>query len=119
MFNTLIVDRSILAINMYRLLLEPLGASFETTKDIEDALLWLKGKKIELAIFNSNTFRKKSEDRLISLFNDKSVKKIPKIFLCLADEKKWHKKLNELQKAMVLIRPVHPDDFLKAIKKRK
>lgn len=112
-----IVDRSILAVNMYRLLLRPMGASFLVAKRYEEARPWFFRKdRIDLAIFNSNTFGKKFDEYFKRFESDGPVAGIPKIFLCRDSEKTWSKQLGRLTNAKVMEKPFHPDDFLKVVK---
>lgn len=115
--RVVIVDRSVLAVNMYRLLLRPLGASFLIAKRYEEARPWFFRKdKIDLAIFNSNTFGKKFDEYLKRFESDEPLAGIPKIFLCRDIEKTWAKRLGRLSNARVVEKPFHPDDFLKTVK---
>lgn len=115
--RTVIVDRSILAVNMYRLLLRPMGTLFLVAKRYEEARPWFfRRDRIDLAIFNSNTFGKKFEEYLDHFNKDEPLARIPKIFLCREGEEKLKKKLKKLPMTKVVDKPFHPDEFLKLIK---
>jgi hypothetical protein len=116
-YRVVIIDRSILAVNMYRLLLRPLGAFFLMAKRYEEARPWFFRKdKIDLAVFNSNTFGKKFDEYVARFESDEPLAGVPKIFLCRDTEKGWQKRLSRLSNSRVMERPFHPDDFLKAVK---
>jgi hypothetical protein len=117
-FRAVIVDKSILAVNMYRLLLRPLVTTFLVAKRYEEARPWFfRRDRIDLAIFNSNTFGKKFDEYFEHFSKDEPLAKVPKIFLCREKEDGWQKKLKSLQKSAVVMRPFHPDDFLALLKR--
>lgn len=112
-FRAVIVDRSLLAVNMYKLLLRPVVTTFLVAKRYEEARPWFfRRDKIDVAVFNSNTFGKKFEEYFGHFVKDEPLSKIPKIFLCREKEDVWSKKLKGLPKSFVVMRPFHPDDFL-------
>ena len=116
LYRTVIVDRSMLAVNMYRLLLKPWGSLFLVAKRYEEARPWFFRKdKIDLAIFNSNTFGKKFDEYFDHFSHDEPLAKVPKVFLCKEGEKAWGDKLRKSPRAKVLVKPFHPDEFLKII----
>jgi hypothetical protein len=117
-FRAIVVDRSLLAVNMYRLLLSPVVTTFLVAKRYEEARPWFfRRDKIDLAIFNSNTFGKKFDEYLDRFSKDEPLARIPKIFLCREKEDEWVKKLKALPRTQVVMRPFYPDDFLALVKR--
>ena len=112
-FRAVVIDRSLLAVNMYRLLLKPLVTTFLVAKRYEEARPWFfRREKIAMAIVNSNTFGKKFEEYYRRFLQDEPLKEIPKIFLCRDKENDWQKKLMGLPNATIVMRPFHPDELL-------
>jgi len=102
---------------MYRLLLRPLGASFLVAKRYEEARPWFfRRDKIDLVIFNSNTFGKKFDEYFKRFESDEPLAVIPKIFLCRDSEKDWSERLGRLANTKIVEKPFHPDDFLKTVR---
>lgn len=117
-FRAVIVDRSLLAVNMYRLLLSPVVTTFLIAKRYEEARPWFfRRDRIDLAIFNSNTFGKKFDDYFGRFAKDEPLSKVQKIFLCREKEDEWVKKLKSLPRSQVVFRPFSPDDLLSLVKK--
>jgi len=111
-----VIDRSVLAVNIYRLLLRPLGVSILVARRYEEARPWFFRKSgIDLAIFNSNTFGKKFIEYFSRFEKDEPLVVTPKIFLCRETEKEWKKRLGSLPNTWVIERPFHPDEFLKLV----
>ncbi|MFH1830514.1 MAG: hypothetical protein ABH871_07045 [Pseudomonadota bacterium] len=110
----IVVDRSVLASNLYGLLFAPLEASVLARCCFEDVLpIFLRREKIDLAIINSNVFGKKFEQILSAFKANSSIKTVKKIFLCReADsESAWRDVLSSLSNSYVILRPFHPDEF--------
>lgn len=117
-FRAAIIDRSILAVNMYRLLLCPVVTTFLVARRYEEARPWFfRRDKIDLAIFNSNTFGKKFDEYFQRFTQDEPLRGIPKIFLCRDKEGDWQRKLKSLPKTLIVERPFHPDNFLTLVKR--
>lgn len=115
----LILDRSLLAINMYRLLFEQLGFSFLVARDYKEAGFWIdRHVKVNLVIFNSNVFKKNLfDDTYNYLKNESYFKNLPKIFLCREDGSIWQERLKNLVKSHSLLKPFHPDELLNLVKR--
>lgn len=114
----LIVDRSILAGNLYRILFSKLGAALLVRRRFEDAKpAFSRRERIDLAIFNSNAFGKKFDEIFDALGSDGALGRARKIFLLKEGdaEKDWRKKLGGLEGALIVDRPFHPDEFAKAV----
>lgn len=117
-FRAVIVDKSILATNMYKLLLRPVVTTFLVAKRYEEARPWFfRRDKIDLAIFNSNTFGRKFDEYHERFLKDEPLAKVPKIFLCREKEDDWQKRLNSLSRSVVIMRPFKPDDFLALVRR--
>ncbi len=117
-FRAIIVDRSLLAVNMYKLLLGPVVTTFLVAKRYEEARPWFfRRDRVDIAIFNSNTFGKKFEEYLGRFSHDEPLARIPKLFLCREKEDAWVRKLKELPKSFVVMRPFHPDDLLALVER--
>ena len=116
-FRAVIVDKSLLAVNMYKLLLQPVVTTFLVAKRYEEARPWFfRGDKIDIAIFNSNTFGKKFDEYFERFKKDEPLAKVPKIFLCREKDEDWLKKLKGLPKTALVMRPFHPDRFLALVR---
>jgi DNA-binding response OmpR family regulator len=116
--RAIVIDRSLLAVNMYRLLLKPLVSAFLVAKRYEEARPWFfRREKINMAIVNSNTFGKKFEEYYRRFTEDEPLKDIPKIFLCRDKENDWQKKLKGLPNTNILMRPFHPDELLEIVRR--
>jgi len=114
--RAVIVDRSLLAVNMYRLLLSPVITTFMVAKRYEEARPWFfRRDKIDIAIINSNTFGKKFNEYYNHFSGDEPLEKIPKLFLCRDKEDDWQLRLKKLPSATVVVRPFHPDAFLELV----
>ncbi|PIU55126.1 MAG: hypothetical protein COS89_08225 [Deltaproteobacteria bacterium CG07_land_8_20_14_0_80_38_7] len=113
-----IIDKSNLASNVYKLLLHN-EATFLTSasKYSEIRELFFKRAKIDLIIFNSNTFGKKFDETYKTILKDTPVSKIHKLFICKESENIWHSKLSNLPLSEILVRPFHPNDFISAVNK--
>ncbi|MFH0799077.1 MAG: hypothetical protein V2A66_02705, partial [Pseudomonadota bacterium] len=116
----LVVDRSELAGNIYRLLLAPLGVTPLVCKRFEEARPhFFRREGVRLAIFNSNMFGKKFDDIVQRIVEEPPTRKAKKIFICREGEAEgeWRKKLAGLSGSHVVIRPFHPDEFAALVRK--
>lgn len=116
--SLLIVNRSILAANIIRLLLVPWQGRVRVAKSLEEAGVLLHGTAVpDALIVDTNCFRTKFLRALDLLCDDPAVRRIPKLFMCraLPSEAKWEKTLKGLPGAHVLIRPFLPEDFREAV----
>lgn len=115
--RTIIVDRSFLAVNMYKLLLRPFVTTFLVAKRYEEARPWFfRREKIDIAFFNTNTFGRKFDDYYAHFVADEPLQKIPKVFLCCERDRDLQSKLKKLPNSTVVMRPFHPDAFMKLVK---
>lgn len=113
-----IVDRSVLAHNVYQLLLKPLGYSlfsFNNFKSLRNSLTSKSGLKVLL--INSNVFGKNFESCFDWLKKEGAVKDLEKIFLCEADEKKMAGELKNLPRSRVVLKPFHPRQLEETLEK--
>ena len=114
-----IADRSELAANLYRLLLEPLAVHVIVRRRFEEARPhFFRREKVALAIVNSNVFGKKFPEIVAHLAGDEPLVRLPKLFLCRENpaETAWRGELARLPGARVLVRPFHPDEFAEAVR---
>lgn len=116
----LIADRSELAGNIFRLLLSPLGATLIVSGKFEDVEIRLSRREaVNLVIFNSNTFRGRSDDIVERIMETEALKKAKKIFVCKDSdaERPLTGKLSRLPNSRVIIRPFCPDEFVELVRK--
>lgn len=114
----LIVDRSVLAGNLYKLLFSELGASLLVRRKFDDAKpAFTRGEKIDLAILNSNSFGKKFDEIFDALKADSALGRARKIFVLKEGDSEgdWRKKLEGIEGALIISRPFHPDEFAAAV----
>jgi hypothetical protein len=114
----LIVDRSVLAGNLYKLLFSKLGAQLLVRRKFDDAKpAFSRREKIDLAIFNSNAFGKKFDEIFDALKSDGALGRARKIFVLKEgdSEDEWRKKLQGIEGALIVDRPFHPDEFAEAV----
>ena len=115
-----IADRSELAANIYRLLLEQLAANVVVRRRFEEARPhFFRREHVRLAIFNSNIFGKKFAEILKRIIEDEPLRKVSKIFLCRDNpaEAPWLDRLGALPNAQAIVRPFHPDEFSALVEK--
>ena len=116
----IIADRSELAGNMYKLLLDSLGANLIIRKRFEEARPhFFRREKTDLGIFNSNIFGKKFEEIYRRMGEAEPIANTPKIFLCKDNiaEAKMRDRLSRVDNSSIMVRPFHPDDFFKLVGK--
>lgn len=112
--HVIVIDRSILAVNMFHLLLAPFDVGLIAVKRFEEARPhFFRRERVDLAIINSNSFGKKFTEYLNHFCDDKPVAKVPKIFLCrdVQSEADWREVLTNVPHATVVVRPFHPLAF--------
>lgn len=110
----LVLDRSVLAGNLYRLLFASMGVSVIVKRRFEDLCpIFSRRERVDLAIFNSNALGKKVDEICEVLTSEASLRRLEKIFLLKEgkDEGMWREKLNALPAARVFEKPFHPDEF--------
>lgn len=111
----LILDRSVLAGNLYRLLFSSLGAALVVRRKFEDfQALFSRRERVDLAILNSNAFGKKSDEILDAIESNAAMGKVRKIFILKEGETEdsIRHRVAGLERAEVVSRPFHPDEFL-------
>ncbi len=114
----IIADRSELAANMYRLLLEPLEAELVIRKRFEEARPhFFRREKCDMAIINSNIFGKKFDDIVQGMLEAIPVGAVPKIFICKENEISGShgKMLASVKKSWFLHKPFHPDELFELV----
>lgn len=110
----LVLDRSVLAGNLYRLLFSSMGVSIIVRRRFEDVSPILsRRERVDLALFNSNIMGKKFDEILEAFSQDPLLCRLKKVFLLKegAAERTWWQKLEALPGAWVFERPFHPDAF--------
>jgi len=113
-----VVDRSVLAHNVYRLLLRPLGYSlfpFNSIQSLKNTLTSKSG--LHALLVNSNVFGKNFEGGFDWLKKEGTVKNLEKIFLCQAGENKMAGALKNLPKSRVVLKPFHPSQLKEVLEK--
>lgn len=116
----IIADRSELAKNLYQLLFAPLCASITVEKRLEALLATAKrGNGPDLIIINSNVLGKKAHDAFSQISGNDKLSGLKKIFICKdgANDASFREGLGKLKNSKVIIRPFHPDEFVKLVKK--
>lgn len=112
--RVVIIDKSQLSNNVFRLLLDkwkPTILSFKRFEEAREALV--RKPQIDLMIFNSNSIGSKLNSYLDAFCDDRDIAVIPKIFLCLEAkrEDRWSEVLAGAPNAVVLRRPFHPEEL--------
>ena len=111
-----IADRSVLAHNVYQMLLKPLGLSlfpFKTLKDLKEN--FNRKWNLNLLLINSNTFGHYFEKHMEWFLNENNIQKTPKFFLCESGEKKILSGLKKLPNSFILAKPFYPSEFEKKV----
>lgn len=114
------VDRSVLAANMYQLLLRPLGVSVvnaSSVDELNDVLRQIRG--IDLVIFGSNVLSNRLERAPEILKGREKLSRAAKIFLLRESEANegWDSRLLEIPRTEVMTKPFHPDQFALRVKR--
>lgn len=115
-----IVDRSQLAGNMYRLLLSPLEPAIALFRRFEDARPRLAGReRCDLALISAQTFGKRSEEICAALEQEEALRRLRKLFLVSEGEEGMalRERLGRLPNAAIVARPFHPDELLALIRR--
>lgn len=115
--RVIVIDRSALAVNMFRLLGTPLGVKIVAAKRCDEARTLLQRETCALMIINSNTFGKRFNEYLAWWCDDGAVAPLPKIFLCREGkgEASWREVLAGVPRAQVMIRPFDPQEFVRLL----
>lgn len=105
-----IVDRSLLAHNVYKMLLKPFGFTlffYKTLKNLKENMDAKWGCPVFL--INSNTFGNHFENHLEWLKKEPALQTANKIFLCEPRQKEMQTHLKVLSKSHFLSRPFYPE----------
>lgn len=116
MAGIVIVDRSVLSQNLFRLVLKPKGFSCYPAQTLEELKRLLK-KKLEVrgVLISSNIFGDPIDRDLELLHSDPVLKSLRKLFLCKLGDPQCNTQLSVLEKSHVLQRPFHPTELYKEI----
>lgn len=115
-----IIDRSQLAGNMYRLLLSPLMPAIALFRRFEDARPRFAGReRVDLALISTQTFGKRGEDICTALEREEELRRVRKLFLIPEGDEGMalRKRLGSLPNAAIVARPFHPDELLALIQR--
>ena len=118
MSSLAIVDSSLLARNLYQVLLKPKGYSCYSFQnfDLLKTFFIKKSIAVEGIVISANAFREEADDQFFHYFrSDPFLKNLPKLFLFRHGEKKRKLKFQYLEKAFVLERPCHPTEIYEVI----
>lgn len=114
-WHIVIADRSDLAANLYKLLLNPLGVDLIVRKRFEEARPhFFRRARVDLGIFNTNIFGKKFDEIYRRMEGAPAILAVPKIFIS-RDTPRDHtedERLEALNNSIIILRPFHPRDFL-------
>lgn len=114
------LDRSMLAANMYRLLLEPMGVRVVNAFTVEEMATALRSMRdIDVLIMSSNALPG-SLDRIVEVFADNDrVRGVAKLFLLRESEveKGWGEALSAIPHSLIMAKPFQPDEFAVRIKR--
>jgi len=113
-----ILDKSVLAGNLYKLLFAPLGAALVTRRRPEELGGVLSGRqRIDLAIINSNAFGRKFEE-VESMLAKGGRAPAATIFILQEGEVTGElgRRAGRVPGARVIERPFHPDEFLSLVR---
>lgn len=103
-----IVDRSLLAQNLYGILLKPLGFSLFPFKSLHELKENFNGSfRLNALLINSNVFGKNFDLQLDWLQNDPRTKPLVKFFVCKKEEKKLGTRLKKISRNWIY-RPFDP-----------
>lgn len=114
------VDKSMLAANMYQLLLGPIGITVINAQSLQNLKAVLgRVRSADLVLINSNVLSGIMDRAGEMVRDDERLAEVPKIFLCRDAEleKGWDAGLSVLPKTEVVARPFHPDEFATHVKK--
>lgn len=114
-WRIVIADRSDLAANLYRLLLNPLGVELVVRKRFEEVRPhFFRRARVDLGIFNTNIFGKKFDEIYRRMESAPQILAVPKIFIS-RDTPHDHmedERLEALDNSIIILRPFHPRDFI-------
>ncbi len=115
-----IIDRSQLAGNMFRLLLAPLQPAIAIFRRFEDARPRLAGReRCDLALVSTQTFGKRVEEICTALEEEEGLRRVRKLFLVPEGDEGMalRERLGSFPNAGVVTRPFHPDELLELIRR--
>ncbi|MDO8526363.1 MAG: hypothetical protein Q7T03_01600 [Deltaproteobacteria bacterium] len=113
-----IADRSILAHNVYKTILKPLGFSifhYKTLKELKENHNFKWG--CPFFLINTNTFGNHFERHLEWMQKEPGMVAVQKIFLCGALEKNIQSHLKKLPRSQLLLKPFFPETLEEKLKK--
>lgn len=112
-----IVDRSLLAHNVYQILLQPLGYSlfpFKNLKEFKEKVNWRW--RLGLFLISSNAFGGSFKSYCEWFQKEKNCQPIPKVFLCEAEEKNVSAQLKKMSKSRILFKPFYPEELTQMVR---
>lgn len=112
-----IVDRSLLAHNVYQILLRPLGYSlfpFKNLKEFKEKINWRW--RLGLFLISSNAFGGSFKNYCEWFQKEKNLQFVPKVFLCEGEEKNLSAQLKKMSKSQILLRPFYPEELTNMVK---
>ena len=123
--RVLLIDRSQLSANMFRLLLSPLSVELIAVCRFEEGRpFFFRHPAPAVALITSNSFGKKFSQYLNDFCDDETIARTPKIFLCkeTAGEERWREILAGVSQGRVVVRPFDPahmrDELAACLKRR-
>jgi CheY-like chemotaxis protein len=114
------VDRSVLAANMYQLLLRPFGVNVvnaSSLADLREALRRFRGA--DLIVISSNVMADRLERAADIFKKNELISKAAKIFLLRENEANegWDRRLSDIPRTELMTKPFHPDHFILRVKR--
>lgn len=114
------VDKSVLAANMYQLLMRPLGVSVvnaSSIAELREALRRFKGA--DLIVISSNVMADRLERAEEFFSKNELISKAAKVFLLREGEASegWDKRLAGIPRMEVMTKPFHPEHFILWVKR--
>lgn len=117
--RVVIVDRSILALNIYELILKSLNLSIVAFQNLQELKKgWPLKFEVTSLLINTNVLNEFSVMNIQWFREETSIAKLPKVFLIKEDQKNSLKQLDEISLSSYLIRPFFPKDLAKIFQER-
>jgi hypothetical protein len=119
MGRIVVVDRSGLAGNIYRLLLEPIGASLVICRRLEDVPPALRrGGAADLAIMNTNALGASAEAAALRIGSEPALARARKVLLVKegAAGRRWRRAAEAIPGAIAVERPFDPERFRELVR---
>ncbi|OGQ43146.1 MAG: hypothetical protein A3I70_00575 [Deltaproteobacteria bacterium RIFCSPLOWO2_02_FULL_44_34] len=105
----MIADKSVLAHNVYKMLLKPLGFSLFFYKTLHDLKQNFDSKlSCDCFLINSNALGTQWDRTMTWLKEETKLKAAPKVFLCDEEEKAIQSLFKKLPNSHVVFRPFYP-----------